>query len=81
VAAGEGTFLAIAEKKVAAAGGTEVADENIFGVDTGVEKLSAVGFAQVEQNVFWRWLMAGRTHVEPLKRIGFIAGAEFIEPI
>jgi len=48
VAASEGAFLAITEKKVAAAGSAEIADEYISGVETSVEKLGAVGFAQIE---------------------------------
>ncbi len=80
-AAGGGAFLAVAEKKIAAAGGAEIAHENIFCAHSGIEELRAIRFFQIEQNVFgWR-LVAGRHPAEPLKRIRLVAGAEFIEPI
>ena len=41
--------------------------------------MGAIGFAQIEANVFWWRLVAGRHHVEPLKRIGLFAGAGFVE--
>ena len=49
--------------------------------ETCVEEQRAIGFAEVEKNVLWRGLMAGRGHVQPLERIGLVAGAEFIEPV
>ena len=45
------------------------------------QELRAVGFAQIQSNIFgWR-LVAGRLHVEPLERIGLFAGARLIEVI
>lgn len=42
--------------------------------------MSAIGFAEIEENVLGRRLVAGGHHVEPLDGIGFVAGAEFVEP-
>jgi len=75
-----GAFLAVAEEEVAAAGGAEVAGEDVWGAEAGTEELGAVGFAKIEQDIFWRGLVAGGHHVEPLDGVGFVAGAEFIEP-
>ncbi len=76
-----GTFLSEAEKKVASAGGTEIANEDVGGAETGAEQLGAIGFAEIEENIFGRGLVAGGHHVEPLDGIGFVAGAEFVEPL
>lgn len=43
--------------------------------------MGAIGFFQVEEDVFGRGLVAGGHHVEPLDGIGFVAAAEFVEPI
>jgi hypothetical protein len=75
-----GAFFAIAEEEVSAAGGAEIANEDVLGVETGGEELGAIGFAEVEQDVFGRGLMAWRHHVKPLDGVGFVAGAEFVEP-
>jgi len=77
---GHCALFAIAEEKIAAAGGAEIAHENIFGAEARVEELCAVRFFQIEQDVFRRRLMAGGHHVQPLERVGLVAGAEFIEP-
>ena len=61
------------------AGGAEVADEDIFREQAGGQELRAIGFAKIEMNVFRRRLVAGGLHIEPLERIGFFAGAGFIE--
>jgi len=42
--------------------------------------LGAIGFAKIEEDVLRRGLVAGRHHVQPLDRIGFIAGPEFVKP-
>ena len=63
------------------AGSAEVAVVNILGAETGGQELRAVGFAEIEVDVFGRRLVAGRLHVEPLERVGFFAGAGFIEII
>ncbi len=74
-------FLAVAEEEVAAAGGAEVADEDVGCAEASREELGAIGFAQVEEDVLgWR-LVAGGHHVQPLDGIGFVAGAEFVKPI
>jgi len=73
-------LFAVGEEKIGAAGGAEVARENVLGAETEFEKLGAVGFAKVEEDVFGRRLVAGRGHVEPLDGIGLVAGAEFVEP-
>jgi len=41
--------------------------------------LRAVGFGKIQVNIARRGLVARRRHVEPLQRIGFVAGARFIE--
>ena len=46
---------------------------------TGGFKLRHVGFAKIQMNIFRRWLVAGRPHVEPLNWIGFVAGARLVE--
>ncbi len=73
-------FLAVAEKEVAAAGGTEIADEDVGGAETCAEELCAIGFAKVEEDVPGGRLVPGWHHVEPLNGIRLVAGAEFIEP-
>ena len=79
-AAARGAFLAVAEEEIAAAGGAEIADEDVLGAEAGAEELCAIGFAEVEQDVFGWGLVARRHPVQPLDRIGLIAGAELIEP-
>ena len=80
MASGHGAFFTVAEEKIASAGGAEIADEDILRAEAGFEELRTIGFAQIEQNVFrWR-LVAGGHHVEPLQRIWFVAGAQFVEP-
>lgn len=69
----------MAEKKIGAAGGAEIAREDVLRAQAGGKKLRAVGFAQIEVNVLRRRLVARRLHVEPLKRIRLFAGAGFIE--
>src|SRR5260370_11555649 len=78
--AAQGAFFAVAEEEVTAAGGTKVADEDIGGAEAGPEKLEAIGFTEVEEDVFGWGLVAGGHDVEPLDGIGFVAGAEFVEP-
>ncbi len=72
-------MAAVAEEEVGVAGGAEVADVNIFGEQAGGEELRAIGFAEIEVDVFGRWLVAGRLHVEPLEGIGFFAGERLVE--
>ena len=72
-------FLAMTEKKTAMAGSAKIAEENIFVPQTGGKKLRTIGFRYVEANMFVRRLMPRRHHVQPLQRIGFFAGAEFIK--
>lgn len=74
-------FFAVAEEQVAAAGGAETANEDVPGGEAGVEELGAIGLAQIEENVFWRRLMAGRGHIEPLERIRLVASTKFVEPL
>ena len=49
-----GAFLAVAEKKVASAGGAQVADEDVCGTEASTKELSTISFAEVE---------IGRAHV------------------
>jgi hypothetical protein len=79
-ATGLGAFFAVAEEEVAATGGAEIADKDVWGAEAGTEELGAIGFAEIEQDVFGRGLVAGGHHVEPLDGIGFVAGTEFVEP-
>ena len=74
-------MFAVAEEERGVAGGAEAGGEDIFFKEAGGEELGAIGFAQIEANVFWWRLVAGRHHVEPLKWIGFFAGAGFVEKI
>jgi hypothetical protein len=75
-----GAFLAVAKEEVAAAGGAEIADEDVLWAETGAEELGAIGFAEIEEDVLGRGLVAGGHPVEPLDGIWFVAGAEFVEP-
>ena len=75
-----GGFLAVAEEEVAVAGGAEIANGDVCGAEAGGEKLGTVRFAEIEEDIFGRGLMAGGHHVEPLDRIGFVAGAKLVEP-
>jgi len=43
--------------------------------------LGAIGFAEIEEDVLWRRLVAGRLHVEPLEGVGLVAGAGFVEVV
>jgi hypothetical protein len=80
-AAAAGAFFAVAEQKVGVAGGTEAADVDVLGAETGFEELRAIGFAEVEPNLVGGWLVARRHHVEPLQGVGLVAGAEFVEEL
>jgi len=76
-----GAFFAVAEEKIPAAGRAEVADEDVGGSDPGAKKLRAIGFAEIEEDVLGRRLVAGGHHVQPLDGIGLVTGAEFVEPL
>ena len=80
-AAGAGALLAVAEEEVGAAGGAEIADEDIVVEEADGKKLRAVGLAEIEADVFGGWLVAGRGHIEPLERVGFFSGARLVEPV
>jgi len=75
-----GALFPVAEEQVGAAGGAEIVDEDVLGAEAGGEELGAIGFFQVEEDVFGRGLVARGHHVEPLDGIGFVAGTEFVEP-
>ena len=75
-----GAFFAVAEKKIASAGGAEVIDEDVLFTEAGVEELGAVSFAKIEEDILGGRLVARRHHAEPLERVGFLAGAKFVEP-
>lgn len=74
-------MFAVAEEERGVAGGAEVGGKDIFFGEAGGDELGAIGFAEIEANVFGRRLVAWGHHVEPLKRIGFFAGAGFVEKI
>jgi len=80
-AAGLGALFAVAEEEAGAAGGAEVACKDVLGAEAGGEELRAIGFFQVEEDVFGRGLVAWGHHIEPLDGIGLVAGAEFVEPL
>jgi hypothetical protein len=63
------------------AGSAEIARENVLRVEPGGEELGAIGFFQVEEDVFGRGLVAWRHPIEPLDGIGFVARAEFVKPV
>ena len=73
-------FFTIAEEEIAAAGGAEIADEDVRGAEAGTEELAAIGFAEIEEDIFGRGLVAGGHHVEPLDGVGLVASAEFVKP-
>src|SRR5260370_14541809 len=75
-----GAFFAVAEEEVAAARGAQIADEDVWGAQAGAEELSAIGFAEVEQDILGRALVASGHHIHPLNRIGPVTGAAFVEP-
>jgi hypothetical protein len=47
----------------------------------GVEELGAIGFFQIEQDILRGRLVAGGHPVEPLERVGLVAGSEFVKPV
>jgi hypothetical protein len=57
-----------------------IAGEDVRGAKTGFQEQGAVGFAKVEQDGLWGWLVARGHPVQPLERIGFVAGAKLVEP-
>ena len=69
-AAGLGALFAVAEEEIGAAGGAEIADEDILGTEAGGKELGAIGFFQVEEDVFGRGLVAGGHHVQPWTGLG-----------
>jgi hypothetical protein len=73
-------LAAVAEKQIRAAAGAEIADGNASGGDAGFEKLRAGRGAKIEADILGRGLMARWGHVEPLKGVGLVAGANFVEP-
>lgn len=79
VATRAGTLFAVGEEEVRTASGAEVNDVDVARLEFGGKELGAIGFAEVEEDVFGGRLVAGRSHVEPLERIGLVAGAELIE--
>ena len=72
-------MLAVAEEERGVAGGAEARGKDIFFKEAGGEELGAIGRGEIEVNVFRRRLVARRHHVEPLKRIGFLAGVRLVE--
>ena len=72
-------MFAVAEEERGVAGGAEVGAKDIFFKEAGGEELGAIGFGEIEANVFRRRLVARGHHVEPLKRIGFLAGVRLVE--
>ena len=80
-AAGAGALLAVAEEERGVAGGAEAGGKDIFFGEAGGEELRAIGFCEIEVNVFGRRLVAGGHPVEPLERIGLFAGARLVEKI
>ena len=61
-----GALFAVAEEEAGMAGGAEAGRKNILFAETGGEELGAIGFEEIEVNVFGRWLVARGHHVEPL---------------
>lgn len=72
-------MFAVTEEEAGVAGGAEAGGEDIFFAEAGGEELRAIGFGEIEVNVFGRRLVAWGHHVEPLKRVGFFAGARLVE--
>ena len=52
-----GALFAVAEEEIGAAGGAESAGEDVLGAEASGEELGAIGFLQVEEDVFGRWLV------------------------
>jgi len=78
-APGARVLFAVAEEERGVAGGAEAGGKDIFFAEAGGEELRAIGFGEIEANVFGRRLMAGGHHVEPLEGIRFFAGAGLVE--
>ena len=72
-------LLTITKEKVGMTSGAKARREDVFLADSSGEELGAIGFGQIEMNVFGRRLVTGRHHVEPLEWIGFFACARLIE--
>jgi hypothetical protein len=69
----------VAEEQIGVAGGAEVAHENVLGWQACGQELRAIGFPEIEMDVFGGWLVPGGTHVEPLEGIGLFTAACFVE--
>lgn len=74
-----GAFFPVGEEEVRTAGAAKIHDMDVARLQSGGEELGAIGFAEVEEDVFRRRLVAGRGHVEPLERIRFVSGPKLIE--
>jgi len=61
-AAGLGALFAVAEEEAGAAGGAEVACKDVLGAEAGGEELRAIGFFQVEEDVFGRGWWPGASY-------------------
>ena len=58
-------LFAVAEEEAGVAGGAEVADKDILRAEAGGKELGAIGFFQVEEDVFGRGLVAWGHPVQP----------------
>ena len=58
-----------------------MADGYVSREQASFQKLGPIRFAQVEEDVLRRRLMTRRRHIQPLQGIGFVAGAQFVEPL
>ena len=52
---------------------------DVFFGDAAFQELKLVGFGKIEDYVFGGRLVAWGHHIEPLQRVGFVAGAELVE--
>jgi len=72
-------LFAVGEEEVGSAGGAEVDGVDVLGAEAGGQELGTIGFAEVKEDALGRGLVAGGHHVEPLDRVGLVAGAEFVK--
>jgi len=71
-------FFTIAEEEIARRR-CRGRDEDVGARRPAPRKLAAIGFAEIEEDIFGRGLWPGH-HVEPLDGVGLVAGAEFVKP-
>src|SRR6516164_7827148 len=72
-------FFPVTKEKIRAATCAQATREKVGLNKTGGEELRSVGFAEIQMYLLWRRLVPGRTHVQPLQGIRFVAGEGLVK--